>query len=48
MADVATSTAPAAGANKGVWRNVRENPYLFGLSAVSLTPTASLLSPNPG
>lgn len=41
MAEVATSTTTPTAANdasapkKGVWRLLRENPYLFGLSAVS-------------
>lgn len=39
MAEVLTNTPPHEGdgsVKKSVFRHLRENPYLFGLSAVSL------------
>lgn len=34
MADAVVSGTPAGAEKKGVWRILRENPYLFGLSSV--------------
>lgn len=43
MADAIVAETPAnGGTQKSVWRILRDNPYLFGLSSVGLVDSLNL------